>query len=104
VHDTQNDAAYRDGGIDNLNVSFLDQDFSCFEAELLDFFLGYWFATLELSDLATWGQRSEGGRRKVGKRTGQDRWAWRSATTSAIRGNGRANGCLLGQVRVVLDY
>jgi len=55
------DAAYGDGGIDNLDVSFFDQDFSCLEAELLDFFFGYLFATLELSDLATWGQRSERG-------------------------------------------
>lgn len=50
--------AYRDGGIDNLDVSLLDQDFSGLETELLDLFFGDGFAALELSDLAMWGQRS----------------------------------------------
>jgi len=53
VHDTHNDAAYRNRGIDDLDVSFFDQDFSCLETELLDFFFGNRFTTLELSDLAT---------------------------------------------------
>lgn len=75
MHDRRNDATHCDGGIDDLNVPLLDQDFSCFETELLDLLFGYWFAALELSDLATRGQGSEGGRRGTGKRTGRDRWA-----------------------------
>jgi hypothetical protein len=51
-HDTHDGAAHRDGGIDNLDVSLFDQYLSCFETELLDFFFGYGFTALELSDLA----------------------------------------------------
>ena len=42
---------YRDRGIDDLDVSLFDQDFSRLETELLDFFFSYRFAALELSDL-----------------------------------------------------
>lgn len=41
------------GGVYDLYISLFDQDFSCLETELFDLFFGYWFATLELSDLAT---------------------------------------------------
>lgn len=53
MHNRRNDATHRDGGVNDLDVSLFDQDLSCFETELFDFFFGYRFATLELSDLAT---------------------------------------------------
>lgn len=42
---------HRHGRIDDLNVSLLNEDFACFDAELLDLFLGYGLAADELLNL-----------------------------------------------------
>ena len=42
---------YSDGGVDDLNIAFLDQYLASLEAKLFDLFFSYRFATQKLFNL-----------------------------------------------------